>query len=87
MANLEANSRVERTKTIIARLDQLVMEKYESYKTRAIPLRIPAGVSAEDAAKIRLFAIRELMRMEMPIAVGLGGRPASDTLNRTGRAA
>lgn len=66
MANLEANSRVERTKTIIARLDQLIMEKYEGYKTRAIPLRIPPGVTAEDAARIRLYAIRELMRMELP---------------------
>lgn len=66
MANLEAQSRVERTKTIIARLDQLISEKYESYKTRAIPLRIPARTSPQNAALIRLYAIRELMRMELP---------------------
>jgi hypothetical protein len=42
------------------------MEKWESYRTRALPIRIPAGTSPRVAAAMRLNAIRELMRMELP---------------------
>lgn len=61
-----AHSRVSRTKVVIAKLDQLVMEKYQSYRTRPVPIRTAATVSPRVAAGYRLAAIRDLMRMEMP---------------------
>jgi Tfp pilus assembly protein PilE len=94
-------ARIERTRAIITKLDQLITDKYESYKTRAVPIKVAMGVravgepfqdSATDndltngmfdssetytdqnsnmqydmgAAEFRLFAMRELMRLEMP---------------------
>ena len=41
------------------------MAKYESYRTRRVPLNF-SGLSPRDAAVLRLVAIRDLMRMEMP---------------------
>jgi prepilin-type N-terminal cleavage/methylation domain-containing protein len=65
-ATAAQQARGMRTRAIIAKIDQLISEKYESYRTRQLPIRIPAGMSPQNAAQIRLFAIRELMRMEMP---------------------
>lgn len=59
-------SRAARTRAIISKIDQFINEKYESYRTRAVPIRVPPGMSPYEAAQVRLFAIRELMRMEMP---------------------
>lgn len=59
-------ARIDRTRAIVGKIDQLIMEKYESYRTRAVPIRIPPGVQPRQAALARLAALRELMRMEMP---------------------
>ena len=59
-------SRVHRTQAIVAKIDQLITEKYESYRTRPVPIRIPPTYTPIQAAAFRLNAIRELMRMEMP---------------------
>jgi prepilin-type N-terminal cleavage/methylation domain-containing protein len=64
-------AREQRTRTIIAKIDQLIMERYESYRTRAVPVRVPVSVSTGaqggiNAARIRLYGLRDLMRMEMP---------------------
>ena len=104
-----SQARVERTRAIIAKLDQLITAKYESYRTRPVPIRVPPGMraigepftdTAADidltngffdgpplrnnflestyvdqngngrydigAAELRLLALREMMRMEMP---------------------
>lgn len=58
--------RETRTRTVIARVNEVIMEKWESYRMRAVPLRIPAGTPPRVAAAHRLNAIRELMRMELP---------------------
>ena len=58
--------RETRTRTVIAKINELIMEKWESYRTRAVPIRIPAGTNPRMAAAMRLNAIRELMRMELP---------------------
>jgi len=55
-----------RTRAIIAKIDQLIGEKYEWYRTRQVPIRIPPMTRPDDAARIRLDALRELMRFEMP---------------------
>jgi prepilin-type N-terminal cleavage/methylation domain-containing protein len=59
-------AREQRTRAIINKLDQLVMEKYESYRTRAVPIKIPPNTAPRVAAQMRLFALRELMRLELP---------------------
>lgn len=59
-------AREQRTRSIIARLDVLLGEKWESYRTRAVPIRIAPGTAPTVAARIRLYGLRDLMRMEMP---------------------
>ncbi len=70
-------SREHRTRSIIAKIDQLISEKYEAYRTRSLPLRIPllgpvdsnnkpTYTDPRTAAQIRLYAMRDLMRMELP---------------------
>lgn len=71
LAGATESAREQRTRSIITKIDQLIMERYESYRTRAVPLRIPASVSQAPggkriAAQLRLSALRELMRMELP---------------------
>jgi prepilin-type N-terminal cleavage/methylation domain-containing protein len=36
-------ARADRTRSIIAKLDQLIMQRYDSYRTRALPIRIAPG--------------------------------------------
>jgi hypothetical protein len=59
-------SRAQRTGSIINKIDQLIGERWEGYRTRAVPVKVPVGVSSRIAAIIRLNAIRDLMRLELP---------------------
>ena len=61
-----AQSKVSRTKVIIAKLDQLVTERYESFRTRPVPIRTAGNLNIRTASQNRLNALRELMRIEMP---------------------
>jgi prepilin-type N-terminal cleavage/methylation domain-containing protein len=66
------------TKSTIAKLNNIIMRRYESYLTRRVPLGALTYASddgakkkgqrlwATDAAIDRLYALRDLMRMEMP---------------------
>jgi len=56
-------ARNNRTKTQIARINDLVIERYESYITH--PVRL-SGTDRRVVARARLKAIRELMRKELP---------------------
>lgn len=56
----------DKTRATINKLNSLVMAKYESYRTRRVPITIPTGTSTQLAAQYRVDAIRDLMRMEMP---------------------
>jgi type II secretory pathway pseudopilin PulG len=53
------------TKATIAKLNAIIMRRYESYMTRRVPIQI-TGLTPPQAAEVRLGAIRDLMRMEMP---------------------
>jgi prepilin-type N-terminal cleavage/methylation domain-containing protein len=55
----------EKTKATIAKLDAIVMKRYESYLTRRIPVNT-AGMTLQLAARTRYLALLDLMRMEMP---------------------
>ncbi|MCE5267716.1 MAG: prepilin-type N-terminal cleavage/methylation domain-containing protein [Planctomycetaceae bacterium] len=59
------------TKATIAKLHNIIMARYESYLTRRVPLNIstdPSGnrLMPPQIATDRLYALRDLMRMEMP---------------------
>jgi len=62
------------TKATIAKLHNIIMEKYESYQTRRAAITITSldgtafngNLNPTQFAQIRLAAIRDLMRMEMP---------------------
>ncbi|MBN2476939.1 MAG: type II secretion system protein [Pirellulales bacterium] len=58
-------ARAAKTKSLIVRLDQIIMQRYRSYETRRVPISM-TGVHPTLAAVNRLNALRDLMRMEMP---------------------
>jgi prepilin-type N-terminal cleavage/methylation domain-containing protein len=66
MAGAQESASIAKTRSLIARLHALVMQKYESYRYRRLPVAMPAGLSPQAAAKVRCDVIRQLMRMEMP---------------------
>lgn len=69
-ANASQQARVSRTKAMIAKLHNLVMQQYDTYKDRRAPVNDSnaalRALKGQDRAKARLFALRELMLMEMP---------------------
>ncbi len=66
MFGVREDVRETRARAQVAKINELIMEKWESYQTRALPIRIPAGTDPRMAAAMRLNAVRELMRMELP---------------------
>ena len=48
MANAQETARIEKTRTTIAKLNNLIMERWESYKTRRVPVYIPPDEPYED---------------------------------------
>src|SRR6185503_20706611 len=65
MAGATELAREQRTRAILTKLDQLIMDEYEGYRTRAVPVRMLAGTNPRVAAQNRLNGLRELMRLEM----------------------
>ncbi|MHB0957647.1 MAG: type II secretion system protein [Pirellulaceae bacterium] len=66
MFGVREDVRETRARAAVAKINELIMEKWESYQTRAIPIRILPGTNPRMAAAMRLNAVRELMRMELP---------------------
>ncbi len=66
MAGAQEAAQIAKTKSLIARLHALVMQKYESYRYRRLPVAIPAGLTPRQAAQFRCDVIRQLMRLEIP---------------------
>ncbi len=58
---------LDATKGTIDKLNMLVMRKYESYSTRRIPMDLSSlKLAPKQYATLRMQALRDLMRMEMP---------------------
>ncbi len=55
-----------RTRAIVAKIDSIIGEKWEAYRTRQVPIRLAPGTNPNLAAQIRVDAIRELQRFELP---------------------
>lgn len=60
----QESARETKTRSTIAKLHGLMMDRWESYRTRRLPIDLPPQPSKADEARLR--ALRELMRMEMP---------------------
>jgi hypothetical protein len=58
--------KLARARAQVAKIDQLISEKWNSYRFRQLPVRIPSTTAPAAAASMRLNVMRELMRMEMP---------------------
>jgi prepilin-type N-terminal cleavage/methylation domain-containing protein len=58
-------ARVAKTRATISKLHNILMGMYESYRTRRVPINT-TGLAPSVAAQARLYALRDLMRMEMP---------------------
>jgi prepilin-type N-terminal cleavage/methylation domain-containing protein len=56
----------QRAEVQVARIDQLIAEKWNGYRFRQLPVRIPANIPPAHAARFRLDVLRELMRLELP---------------------
>jgi len=67
-------ARDARTRSMITRLDQAITIRWETYRTRRVPVDPRAAAifygldptNAQHVALVRLLALRELMRMELP---------------------
>jgi prepilin-type N-terminal cleavage/methylation domain-containing protein len=77
VAGAQEAAQIAKTRSLIARLNALVMQKYESYRTRRLPIAIPGEVIDPASGnpiptppgvsrKVRCDVIRQMMRMEMP---------------------
>ncbi len=58
-------AKAAKTKATITKLHYVIMARYDSYRTRRVPVDTK-GLHPQEAAFVRLFALRDLMRMEMP---------------------
>ncbi len=65
MAAAQESAREGKTKATIATLHSIVMEQYDSYRTRRVPVDT-SSLSPQAAAQERLKAVRRLMLREMP---------------------
>lgn len=66
LAGAAEQAREQRTRAIINKIDMLIGERWESYRTRTAPIRLPASATPRAGAQLRLNALRELQRMELP---------------------
>ncbi len=64
MFSSQEAARAAKTRNMISKLHALVMPKYDSYMTRRVPIRVSGHRT--NMAYVRLHALRDLMRMEMP---------------------
>jgi hypothetical protein len=60
------DARKQRTAMIITKIDRLIMEKVNEYRFRSVRLQMAATTPPALQSRYRLYALRDLMRMELP---------------------
>lgn len=55
-----------RTRAQIARLNELILDRWDEFQSRPVPIVIPPTANPRIAGQMRLAGLRELMRMELP---------------------
>ena len=67
LAKTREVGKADATKATVAKLNNLVIQKYMSYATRRLPINVATQNLSQSAfATLRMNALRDLMRMEMP---------------------
>ena len=66
LAGAVTDAKIAKTKAQVTKLNNLLMERWESYETRQLQLNVPVGTTPAQMALIRLYALRQMMRIEMP---------------------
>jgi prepilin-type N-terminal cleavage/methylation domain-containing protein len=66
LAKAREAGKLTATKATIAKLNDIVMRRYEAYRTRRIPINFTGTTDVNEIALVRLAAIRSIMLMEMP---------------------
>jgi len=67
VGNVQRTARISATEATIARIDAAVCEMYETYSNRRINTsQLPAGLTPDAIARVRLHLLFDTMRMEMP---------------------
>jgi len=65
LMKVQSQTQASRTKSTIAKVDSLFRPRWDAFSTRRVPVNT-IGVSPKDAAELRLVALRQIQRMEMP---------------------
>ncbi|MCE9555895.1 MAG: type II secretion system GspH family protein [Planctomycetes bacterium] len=65
LMKVQSQTQGAKTKTTITKLDALFRPRWDAFGTRRMPVS-SIGVSPKDAAELRLIALRQIQRMEMP---------------------
>lgn len=72
LAGAQTDARVARTRSTISKLNEIVLQRWEEFRYRPINLNIDATwrltnrVPGRDRARMRMLALRDAMRMELP---------------------
>ena len=79
LAGAQRDAEISKTQSTIRKINEVVLAKWEEFASRALPIELPgivmrpsasAGgrvpVYGQEIARMRLVALRDLMRMEMP---------------------
>ena len=74
-------AKMSRTRSQIGRLSELIMAKWELYQTRPLPIKFTANSHPKAAAQLKLGALRELVRLELPDRKNDLFNPADPYLN------
>ena len=74
----QETARESKTKSLISKLNSIIMPKYEAYRTRRVPMLVNPPTTSDsnyaaymptytyEASRARLDMLRDLMRLEMP---------------------
>ncbi len=68
MFQSQETAKAHRTRALIAKLNSIIMRRYDEYKTRRVPIQFNPTELANPKlmARMRMEGLRDLMRMEMP---------------------
>lgn len=66
LSGASEQARAARTRSLVQRIDSIIADKWDGYRTRAVPIKNTGYANPRAFALARLNALRELQRMELP---------------------
>jgi prepilin-type N-terminal cleavage/methylation domain-containing protein len=70
------SARLDRTKAQVAKINDLIMQRWDGYRQRPMPMRMAFNANVQTISMNKQAAIWELMRMELPERITDIQRPA-----------